>query len=125
MLRRGLGYEEMMSMPAPMFFELQMFDDYLEPQGPQVDDMRQAMTQHALYASSGNLTKKGLKEMKVTDFLLRNPDKRVFKTPEEIAADKAAAERARLALVEKSLSKKERDQLIKLKQRKVAKNGKE
>lgn len=57
-------------------------DTYLEPQGPNADEMRAARQIHAQYMTSPNMTAKAAKEIKVTNFTMLG--KNVFKTQEDI-----------------------------------------
>lgn len=82
MLRRGFTNQEILDMDVPMFFELWLFDTYIEPQGPVMNDLYQARLAHTVKAYSTVLTDKGRKEMKLEDFfMMKGP---VFKSPEEL-----------------------------------------
>lgn len=120
-MRKGLSKQEMMDFPLPEFLELQLFDEYLEPQSPQLDDIRHSITQANLYRSSGNLSKDGLKRMKAEDFRMFS-DETVFKTPEQIAEIKRMENEKRLAAITSMADPKD---LEKLRQRQRGiKNGK-
>ncbi|MDK2708847.1 hypothetical protein [Enterobacter cloacae] len=69
-------------MDIPMFFELWLFDTYIEPQGPVMNDLYQARLAHTVKAYSSVLSEKGRKEMKLEDFLMLKDT--VFKSPEEL-----------------------------------------
>jgi len=82
MLRRGFTHQEILDMDIPMFFELWLFDTYIEPQGPVMNDLYQARLAHTVKAYSSVLSEKGRKEMKLEDFLMMKDT--VFKSPEEL-----------------------------------------
>lgn len=79
-----MSHDQLMTLPLPQFIELQLFDEYIEPSSAVVQDIHFAMLQDAVYRSSGNMSKQGLKKMKVKDFRIIS-DERIFQTEEELA----------------------------------------
>ncbi|WP_064518813.1 phage tail assembly protein T [Buttiauxella gaviniae] len=121
-MRKGLSKQEMMDLPLPEFCELQLFDEYLEPQSPQLDDIRHSITQANLYRSSGNLSKDGLKRMKAEDFRMFS-DEAIFKTPEQLEEIKRKQEQQRIQAVNQMLTPAQLKQLKEM--QRGASNGKE
>lgn len=84
MLRKGLSEKEINEMSVVQYYELFLLDTFLEPQGPVVDDLRNAFLQHTIMMSSANMTAKYAKQIKLKDFSMYK-DESVFKSPEELA----------------------------------------
>lgn len=71
-------------MPFPLFYKLQIFDTYLEPQSPFLDDLYQARMAYFMFLTSPNATSKNTKNLKPSQFLLNDPNETVFKTREQL-----------------------------------------
>lgn len=82
-MRKGLSESEIGEMPVTQFYELWVFDTFLEPQGPVVNDFHSAINQYTMYMTSSNMTKKSAKDIKLKDFITIGKGN-VFKTPEEL-----------------------------------------
>jgi len=123
MLRKGLTFEEQMNLDLVTFFELHIFDQYIEPQSPVVTDTHFALLQDAIYRSSGNMTKQGLKSMKVSDFRLI-PIERIFKSKEEIEEINKAKTKKHMAGILAGISDQDRQKLEALTKKKGVVNGK-
>jgi len=83
-MRRGLTEKEISVMPVTQYYELWIFDTFLEPQGPVAEDIHSALNRYTMYMTSPNMTKKAAKGIKLSEFMTLNKGN-VFKTPEELA----------------------------------------
>ncbi|CRY67042.1 Uncharacterised protein [Yersinia kristensenii] len=66
--RRGHSFQEMGSMPLPLFNALFVYETYIAPSGPRIDQIRHAQVLETLYKSSGNLSKEGMRSISINDF---------------------------------------------------------
>ncbi|TEW83379.1 hypothetical protein D5R38_18590 [Serratia marcescens] len=73
-------------MPVTEYWELVVFDTYLEPQGSQFQDIVQAHQQLTAYATSPHMTEKAMKNIKLKNFTLlkHGPDDFMFLTEEQL-----------------------------------------
>jgi len=120
MLKRGLSQSEIHAMPLPQFLSLELFDRFIEPSGIDVIDAMFARLHSTIYAASGNMSKEGLRKMKSSDFKLIR-DETIFKSPEQLQAEKEQQAKKRENDMLQHLSPAEREKYLK---RKGAKNGK-
>lgn len=94
--KRGLSPDEIDKLDPELFELLFIFDSVIEPNGARFEHMKFSNLAHLILMSSGNLTEKGLKAAKVTDWdmygLLSN------KTSTELAEeeDKRKQQQAKL-----------------------------
>ncbi|EPS9111471.1 TPA: hypothetical protein ACG5DL_001574 [Klebsiella pneumoniae] len=97
MMRKGLTGDEILSMSMKEFYMVYLFDTFIEPQGPVMNDFYQARLAHSVIASNPNLTAEGRKKINMKDFYLLKD--KVFKSPEELQKEKQKEqERKRKAL---------------------------
>ncbi|AIA41913.1 TPA: hypothetical protein MH611_01485 [Klebsiella pneumoniae] len=82
MMRKGLTGDEILSMSMKEFYMVYLFDTFIEPQGPVMNDFYQARLAHSVIASNPNLTAEGRKKINMKDFYLLKD--KVFKSPEEL-----------------------------------------
>lgn len=92
MLRRGFTSDEIHRMPLNEFYELWLFETFIEPQGPIMDDFYQARLTHSIFANNPNLTKEGRKKLNMKDFYMIKD--KVFKSKEELEQERKKAEEA-------------------------------
>ncbi|WP_156137301.1 DUF4035 domain-containing protein [Pantoea sp. MBLJ3] len=83
MMRRGLTEEEINKMPVTQYWELYIFDSFLEPQGPAVQDLHQAQIAHSLYMTAPGMTKAHADKIKLSDFMFQKDT--VFPSEEQKA----------------------------------------
>lgn len=96
-MRKGLTGDEILSMSMKEFYMVYLFDTFIEPQGPVMNDFYQARLAHGVIASNPNLTAEGRKKINMKDFYLLKD--KVFKSPEELQKEKQKEqERKRKAL---------------------------
>ncbi|MDP8728363.1 hypothetical protein [Serratia marcescens] len=95
MMRRGLSLKEMEDLSVIEFYELYIFDTFIEPQGPLVDDVRNAQTLSTMWLSSPNMTKEASRKFKIKDFMAVKPGEDVFKSEEMLKALKEEETRNR------------------------------
>lgn len=69
-MRKGLSNDEMMKMSVSEYWELYVFDTFIEPQGPLYNDVVNAHHQLTSYMTSPNMTKDTSKKIKLKDFLM-------------------------------------------------------
>ena len=81
-MRKGLTGDEILSMSMKEFYMVYLFDTFIEPQGPVMNDFYQARLAHSVIASNPNLTAEGRKKINMKDFYLLKD--KVFKSPEEL-----------------------------------------
>ena len=79
---KGLTGDEILSMSMKEFYMVYLFDTFIEPQGPVMNDFYQARLAHSVIASNPNLTAEGRKKINMKDFYLLKD--KVFKSPEEL-----------------------------------------
>ncbi|CAI0911942.1 hypothetical protein KGP17_17640 [Serratia sp. JSRIV001] len=67
------------------YWELYIFDTFLEPQGPLYKDVVQAQSQWTAYVTSPNMTEKTMKKMKLKNFTMikHGTDEFVFLSKEQ------------------------------------------
>lgn len=58
----------MMAMPLSLFNMLFVYENYVEPNGARIDQIRHAQVLETLYKSSGNLSKEGIRSISINDF---------------------------------------------------------
>lgn len=66
--KRGHSYSEMGSMPLPLFNALYVYENFIAPSGPRIDQIRHAQVLETIYKSSGNLSKEGMRSISIQDF---------------------------------------------------------
>lgn len=118
MLRRGFTSEEIQRMPLREFYELWLFESFIEPQGPIMNDFYQARLTHTIFANNPNLTKEGRRKLNMKDFYMIK--EKVFKSEEEQLEERRKAEEANLAKIE---SLYDPDLIAKAKAKLRGKNG--
>lgn len=98
-MRKGLSNDEMMALPVTEYWELYIFDSFIEPQGPQVDDFAKAQLLQTLWLTSPNMTKDSSRKIKIKDFMSIKPGEDVFKSAavlEAIEQDKKREQQKRM-----------------------------
>ncbi|WP_261274152.1 hypothetical protein [Serratia quinivorans] len=85
MMRKGLSSKEIEEMSVIEYWELYIFDTFLEPQGPLYKDVVQAQSQWTAYVTSPNMTEKTMKKMKLKNFTMikHGTDEFVFLSKEQ------------------------------------------
>ncbi len=111
-LRKGMSIQESLALPITTFNELMIFDEYIEPQGPIIDDVRHAITQANICRNSPNMKIEGIKKIKASDH--RMIKDKVFKSQEEM---KEQAEIRRQNQLNAIMSKLPPDQAARVKQK--------
>lgn len=66
--KRGHSFVEMQSMPLALCNALYVYDTFIAPSGPRIDQIRHAQVLETLYKSSGNLSKEGMRSISIQDF---------------------------------------------------------
>ncbi|HBT3063099.1 TPA: hypothetical protein MBF00_000582 [Klebsiella aerogenes] len=89
-------------MSLPEFYELWLFDTFIEPQGPQMNDFYQARLTHSIFANNPNLTKEGRKKLNMKEFYMMK--EKVFKSEEELKQERKKAEEANQAKIQSMFS---------------------
>ena len=97
MFLRGHRFEEIDALNFHELHELWIMDTYLEPQGPNAEEMRTARLIHSNYMTSPNMSAKAAKGIKVSDFT--NVGKSVFKTQEEIIEENQTKQKSAMELI--------------------------
>jgi len=120
MVKRGMSYDEIHSLPMPLFLSIELFDRFIEPSGIEMLDSMFARLNSSIYSASGNLSKEGLRKLKAADFKLFR-DEPIFKTQEQIEKEKKVKQQKQQENILNMLSPEEREKALK---RKGAKNGK-
>lgn len=92
-MRRGLSSDEISSMPINQYFELYIFDTFIEPQGPVLQDLHSAQIAHSLYMTAPGMTKKHAEKIKLKDFMFIKGT--VFKSEDEIKEEQAKKDEVR------------------------------
>lgn len=98
MLRRGFTSDEIMRMPLPDFYELWLFEMFLEPQSPVLNDFYQARLAQTVFSSNPNLTKEARSKYSMKDYILIKD--KVFLSDEEQQQEREKAEEANKAKIE-------------------------
>ncbi|TDQ27277.1 hypothetical protein EDF75_1344 [Raoultella sp. BIGb0149] len=75
----------------PEYYELWLFDTFIEPQSPVLNDSHQARLAHSIIAVSPNLTKEARRKLDMKDFYLIKP--KVFKSEQEIQEEREQKEK--------------------------------
>lgn len=75
----------------PEYYELWLFDTFIEPQSPVLTDFYQARLAHSVIAVSPNLTKEARRKLDMKDFYLIKP--KVFKSSEELQEEREQKEK--------------------------------
>jgi hypothetical protein len=98
-MRKGLSQKEMEALPVTEYWELYIFDSFIEPQGPQVDDFAKAQILQTLWLTSPNMTKESSRKIKLKDFMSIKPNEDIFKSKavlEAIEEDKKREQHKRM-----------------------------
>lgn len=66
--KRGLSLSELESIDPELFEYLMIYDANIEPSGARFDHIKYANLAHLILTSSGNLSEKGLKDARLTDW---------------------------------------------------------
>ena len=98
MLRRGFTEREILDMSIKDFYELWIYETFIEPQGPAVNDLHQAHIAFSVFANNPNITKEGSKKLKLKDFMFIKD--KVFKSPEELEEEQKKAAEANRKIME-------------------------
>lgn len=68
MHKRGLSPDELDNLDPDLFNALYIYDALIEPNGAKMEMLAHAKLCETILLSSGNLTKEGRKNLKITDF---------------------------------------------------------
>lgn len=98
MLRRGFSEQELLQTSMVTFYELYLFETFIEPQGPVMNDFYQARLAHTILCSNPNMTTEGRKKLNMKDFYMIKD--KVFKSPEEIQKEKELEQQRRKKALE-------------------------
>lgn len=66
--KRGLSPSELESLDPELFEYLMIYDSSIEPSGARFEHIKYSNLAHLILTSSGNLSEKGLKEARLTDW---------------------------------------------------------
>lgn len=121
MLRRGFSSVEFQQLTLPEFYELWLFETFIEPQGPVMNDFYQARITHSIFANNPNITKEGRKKLNMKEFYIIKD--KVFKSEEELEKERQNAQEANRKNIESLFDPKQLEKMKALKARKERKNG--